>query len=82
MASSIIYFANELLPPDSVSLGDLVLDIDAPWDNYCPQTAVVNDKDIRIAAQPQLYGIIEDGLNNGGDIDVGFIKRTKHIYTF
>ena len=77
ISTSIIFFANESLRHDSVSLGDLVLDVDAPWDNYCPEAGFVSEEGLRVASQPRLYSIIEQGLANGAGLDIGFIKRMK-----
>lgn len=43
----------------SVALGRLVLDIRAPWEDYCPHTPMAGDDDIGTSPEPRLWNIME-----------------------
>jgi len=79
MPSSVIFFANEALPSSCVGLGRFVLDLDMPWGDYCPDSTAL-PQDAKVASDPQLYPIIETGVQRGARIDMGFIRSNMALF--
>jgi hypothetical protein len=78
MPSSVIFFANKSLPASCVDLGRFVLNLDMPWEDYCPDSGA-SQEEARVAPDPQLYPIIEAGVQRGAKIDMGFIRSTDSV---
>jgi len=79
MPSSVIFFANEALPSNCVGLGRFVLDPDMPWGDYCPDSIAL-PQDAKVASDPQLYPIIETGVQRGARIDMEFIRSKAVLF--
>lgn len=75
MPSSVIFFANKSLPASCVDLGRFVLNLDMPWEDCCPDSAAAQEE-AGVAPEPQLYPIIEAGVQRGAKMDMGFIRST------
>jgi hypothetical protein len=58
-APSFFVFNPALLPLTSVTLGRLVIDPQAPWEDFCPYVPKVDDEDVFTVPQPRLREMIE-----------------------
>ena len=59
MPSSFLVFHHSFLPPNSISLGRLVIDAHAPWQDFCTPSIALNRDDIAILPQPRVRELLE-----------------------
>jgi nucleoside phosphorylase len=57
--NSFFVFNHFLLPPKGVALGRLVIDLQSPWEDFCPHIGEVASEDILTAQQPLIREMIE-----------------------
>jgi len=62
----------QIFESNTVALGRLVINIRAPWEDYCPYTKAPDKKDIGITVKPRVQEIIE--ATRGMAVHESFIK--------
>jgi nucleoside phosphorylase len=63
---------------NTVALGRLVVNIRAPWEDYCPYTKAPDEKDIGISLEPQVQGIIE--ATRGLPVHERFVTMLSRLF--
>ena len=56
---SLFVLNRQILNSSSIALGRLVIDIHAPWEDYCPGTITPTDDDVGISVAPRLKDMLE-----------------------
>lgn len=77
--TSFFVFNPLLLPPGSVALGRLVVDIRAPWENFCPYVGTVKREDLLISPQPRIREMVESA--KGSEVYERLSRRFSSFMT-